>query len=204
LDQLRVWRTLGRYAAALNSIAESVVESDRQANDYFPMRWQEQVTKDVGLIFRDNVWVDRSEITLEQQDWLRRYLQSSADVQGIQGVCQFDLTIANALICDSDYDRIFLIDQEWANIAPVPSYQLACIAAEHGPESPITAAFFEGYGTSLQRAVEEIPDLYRHILLRAMRATAWARDRAPTLLDENIRRTRPILKRVLGSKDILG
>jgi len=202
-EELRIWRTLGKYAAALNSIGECIVESDEQARDYFPMRWQQQVTADVGLIFRDNMWVDRNEVTSEQQEWLREYLQYSAHLPGSQGVCQFDLTIGNALICDTDYDRIFLIDLEWANIAPAPLYQLACIAAEHGPESSITQAFFEGYGLSLHVAVEEFPDLYRLILLRAMRATAWARDRAPTLLDANLRKTSPILKRVLGSRDIL-
>jgi hypothetical protein len=62
------------------------------------------------------------------------------------GVCVFDLTIANAVMCDSDYDRIFLLDLEAANIAPVPFYQLACIAADRGPESKEANAFFEGDG----------------------------------------------------------
>lgn len=37
----------------------------------------------------------------------------------------------------------------------------------------------------------------RTILLRAMRAAAWARDRAPSLVDDNLGKVRPLLRQFL-------
>jgi hypothetical protein len=199
LDQSRVWKILGRYAAIMNSITESVVDGDGQTRDWFPVKWREQVAGDLDLIFKDNFWVGRKEITENQEGKLRDDLQQIADLECPRGVCQFDLTTGNARICESNYDRIYLFDLEWANVAPVPYYQLACIAAEHGPESEVTAAFFEGYGVSYRSLIEEGAELSRFTLLRAMRAAAWARDRAPNLLEENLRKTRPLIERFIGS-----
>ena len=193
LDEIRVWRTLGEYASHLNKIRAPVPES--QAGRLFPESWKGQVASDVEIIFREGFWLGKCELTQERQERLREYLRGSADINAPYGICQFDLTVANALICDSNYDQIYLIDLEWANIAPVPYYQLACIAAEKGPESEITKSFFDGYGLTKRQITEIDLQLNRFNLYRVMRATAWARDRCPNLVDENLNRSKPIIDR---------
>lgn len=196
IDQLRVWKTLGRYASFLNVVRPPEVGSNEAA--YFPTDWKQQVDSDVDLVFKDSLWMDRGLLSAVQQERIRNYLLGSANSTAMQGVCVFDLTIANAVICDSDYDRIFLLDLEAANIAPVPYYQLACIAADRGPASAATKAFFEGYGVSGKEFDRIAADLNRFTLYRLMRATAWARDRHPVLLEENIQRAKPVLESTLN------
>jgi hypothetical protein len=195
IEQLRVWKTLGRYAAFLNAVRPPEVGSNESA--YFPADWKQQVVSDVGLMFKDNFWLNRGLLSADQQERVRDYLVGASGVPVNHGVCMFDLTIANAVICDSDYDRIFLLDLEAANIAPVPFYQLACIAADRGPESKETEAFFEGYGIDSREAGRISEELNLFTLYRLMRATAWARDRYPALLEENIQRTRAVLESTL-------
>jgi hypothetical protein len=152
------------------------------------------VLDDVALIFRDEMWLANALLSPSTQDAARDYLLACASSKVPRGICQFDLTTANAVICDNDYERVYLLDLESANIAPVPDYQLGCIAAEKGLESDITRAFFQGYGVDLSEASARIEQF---TLYRLMRATAWARDRQPSLLNENIARTRPLLERAL-------
>jgi hypothetical protein len=192
MDQLRVWRTLGSYARFLNQIAPP--ESGTEAASYFPNTWEQQVLADVQLVFKTDLWLAHDLLSASQQDAVRKYLLDCASSSTPRGICQFDLTTANAVICNNDYEKVYLLDLEWANVGPVPYYQLGCIAAEKGLESDITRAFFEGYGTDI---TQQSPELERLTLYRLMRATAWARDRQPNLLSENIARTRPILERVL-------
>ncbi len=193
IDEKRVWKTLGSYANVLNKIAVSLIDDDSRAHEYFPVRWKEQVQSDHKLIFQDDFWVKKGILTSEKNQQIQRYLEGAFNLNIPHGVCQFDMTPANALICDSDYDRIYLIDLEWANIAPVPHYQLACIAAEKGPQSEASKSYFRGYGLTDRRMEEIAPDLHLLTLHRLMRATAWARDRRPELLEENINRTQPLL-----------
>jgi len=80
---------------------------------------------------------------------------------------------------------------------PVPYYQLACIAADRGPESEAFKAFLEGYESSDKEVALIESELRRFILYRVMRAAAWARDRYPSLLGENLQRTKPIIELVL-------
>lgn len=193
MDQDRVWQTLGMYARHLNTIAPPTPDSE--AASYFPVTWEQQVLDDIMLIFKTELWQEHALLSVEQQDEAREYLLECATCQDPQGICQFDLTIANAVICKNDYDRVYLLDLESANIAPVPYYQLGCLAAEKGLESDITGAFFEGYGYN--DASQVFSEIERFTLYRLMRATAWARDRSPNLLRENLERTRPLLERVL-------
>jgi hypothetical protein len=195
VDQLRVWETLGRYASFLNAVRRPEVGSNESA--YFPADWKQQVDSDVDLIFKDNFWLNRGLLSADQEERIRSYLLETSGISVNHGVCVFDLTIANAVICDSDYDRIFLLDLEAANVAPVPFYQLACIAADRGPESKETKAFFEGYGVDSREATRIAAELNLFTLYRLMRATAWARDRYPDLLEENIQRTKAVLESTL-------
>jgi hypothetical protein len=192
MDQHRVWRTLGMYAQHLNAIAPPTPDSE--AASYFPATWERQVLDDVTLIFKTNLWQEHGLLSAEQQGAAKGYLLECATSQDPRGICQFDLTTANAVICNHDYDKVYLLDLESANIAPVPYYQLGCLAAEKGLESDITRAFFEGYGYN--DASQTFSEIERFTLYRLMRATAWARDRAPNLLRENLERTRPLLERV--------
>lgn len=193
IDRLRVWRTLGSYARYLNQIAPPKPGSAAAA--YFPVTWEEQVLDDVSLIFKTDLWQERGLLSSSQQDAIHKYLIACACSQAPRGISQFDLTTANAVICNSDNNMVYLLDLESANIAPVPYYQLGCIAAEKGLESDITAAFFDGYGVNA--ATHAPAEVERFTLYRLMRATAWARDRYPKLLSENIERTRPVLQRVV-------
>ena len=195
IDQLRVWKTLGRYASFLNALRSPDVGSPESI--YFPTDWRQQVEADVALIFKDNLWLERGLLSATQQKKIRNYLLDASNIAAAQGVCVFDLTIANAVICNSDYERIFLLDLEAANIAPVPYYQLACIAADRGSESEPTKAFFDGYGVRGKEFERIATDLNRLTLYRLMRAPAWARDRYPVLLEENIQRTKSVLARTL-------
>jgi hypothetical protein len=195
IDQLRVWRTLGRYASFLNQVRPPEAGSAETA--YFPMGWEQQVASDVGLVFKDSFWLDHGLLSADEQELIRNYLLECASINAPQGVCVFDLTIGNAVICDSDYDQIYLLDLEMANIAPVPLYQLACIAADRGPETEVTKTFLEGYGADGKELGRIASDLNRFILYRLMRAAAWARDRYPRLLEENIQRTQPVLEATL-------
>jgi hypothetical protein len=194
IDRLKVWKTLGMYASYLNQVvapAANCVESS-----YFPISWEEQVALDVDLIFKDEFWLQRGVLTLKQQELMRGYLLDCANNAFMLGVCQFDLTIANAVICEADYKRIFLLDLESANIAPVPYYQLACIAADQGPTSEAYGAFLAGYG--LKNEAQAASELNRFTLYRVLRAAAWARDRCPSLIEENLRRSRPIIELTLA------
>ena len=193
-DQLRVWRTLGHYAYQLNQIYPSPAE----AAAYFPMTWEQQVTSEIDLIFSDDLWLDKGLLNSEQQEFVQHYLRGCGRIESPRGVCQFDLTVANAVICRSDDAKIYLLDLESANTAPVPYYQVGCIVAEKGPESAAAQAFFEGYGIDSENRHGMESELERFVLYRLMRATAWARDRYPALLEENLRRTRPVLACVLG------
>lgn len=190
LDQIRVWRKLGYYASHLNKIQRPIGEP---AKSYFPVSWEEQVQSDLELIFKGSIWTEREVVTPKELDRLREYLFKCADSSQTQGVCQFDMTQWNCVIQNSDYERIFLLDLESANIAPAPHYQLACIAAEKGPDADTTKAYFEGYGVT-----QEDPELNRFILYRVMRATAWARDRQPQLIDENIRRSKLMIAKTFS------
>ncbi len=196
VDQLRVWRTLGGYARQLNQVAPPASGSQEAA--YFPMSWEKQAADDIGLIFKTTLWRDAGMLSQEQQEQITSYLQGCASTTGSMGICQFDMTIANAVICGDDYNKIYLLDLESANVAPVPRYQLACIAADRGLESEPVKAFFEGYGLASASPDALDPELERFLLYRLMRATAWARDRYPSLLAENLRRTEPVLTRVVG------
>ena len=193
MDQHRVWRTLGMYARHLNKIAPPAPDSE--AASYFPATWERQVLDDVTLIFKTDLWQEHGLLSAEQQGAARVYLLDCAMSQDPRGICQFDLTTANAVICNHDYDKVYLLDLESANVAPVPYYQLGCLAAEKGLESDITRAFFEGYGC--HDVSQAFYGIERFTLYRLMRATAWARDRAPNLLRENLERTRPLLERVV-------
>jgi hypothetical protein len=77
------------------------------------------------------------------------------------------------------------------NIASVLYYQLACLVAEKGLESNVTRAFFGGCGGD---SFDISGELERFTLYGLMRATASARDRCPSLVGENIERTRPALE----------
>lgn len=192
VDQLRVWRTLGFYARLLNQIPPPRIGTE--AASYFPATWEQQVLDDVALIFKDDLWLTNGLLSSSAQDRAREYLLDCGSSGAPLGICQFDLTTANAVICNGDYERVYLLDLESANVAPVPDYQLGCIAAEKGLESDVTRVFFEGYGVDIG-AVS--PRIEQFTLYRLMRATAWARDRQPSLLGENIARTQPLLKRIL-------
>lgn len=192
VDQLRVWRTLGLYARLLNRIPPP--QDDTDATSHFPVTWEQQVLDDVEVIFKDDFWLAHDLLTPSTQAAARSYLFDCISPGTPRGICQFDLTVANAVICNNDYERVYLLDLEWANIGPVPDYQLGCIAADKGLESDITRAFFEGYGVEVCQASARIEQF---TLYRLMRATAWARDRQPGLLAENIARTRRMLERAL-------
>lgn len=195
MDQIRVWKTLGKYASYLNQIEAPKPGSAEAA--YFPTTWKQQVASDMDLIFKDDLWLKSGLLFPAQQDLLRSYLLASATVEAPQGVCVFDLTIGNAVICDSDYEKVYLLDLEAANIAPVPHYQLACIAADRGPDSDAAIAFREGYRIHENKLAWSDSEFNRFTLYRVMRASAWARDRYPSLLEENLRRTKPIIEHAL-------
>lgn len=194
LDQNRIWRVLGSYGRYLNQV--NPPSAPEELARLFPQGWAAQVEADVSIIFRGSLWLDRGFLTPEQQGVVRGYLEGCASGSAPLGICQFDMTVANAVICNGDYQKIYLLDLESANIAPVPYYQLACIAADKGPSSEPARAFFEGYGPG---ADQDPAELRRFLLYRVMRATAWARDRYPALLDENLERTRPVLAQALSS-----
>jgi hypothetical protein len=194
LDRLRVWHTLGSYARRLNQIAPPSAES--VAATYFPQAWKEQLVADVDLIFRNDFWIDRNLLSPSQQDQTRSLLLDCASITAPLGVCNFDLTLANAVISNSDYNSMYLLDLEYVNIAPVPHYQLACVAANEGQYSESTRAFYDGYGLDTPTLDTLAPTIARFTLLRLMRATAWARDRFPALLEENLARTAPLLTKL--------
>jgi hypothetical protein len=112
VDQLRVWRTLGSYARLLNQIAPP--ESGTEAASLFPTTWEQQVLDDVGLVFKDDLWLAHNLLSPSQQDAVRNYLLDCASSSAPRGTCQFDLTTANAVICNNDYERVYLLDLEWA------------------------------------------------------------------------------------------
>lgn len=197
-DIIRVWRILGEYASYLNKIKPP--EINDPAIQYFTESWERQIVDDVETIFKDDFWVNRNELSYEQQNRLREYLLGNATFNAPQGICQFDLSIGNALICNSNYNKIYLIDFEWVNIAPVPFYQLACISADKGYRSEISNSFFAGYGVTTKQATDIDLELNRFILQRVMRATAWARDRCPSLIDANIKRSRAVIDRTFRDK----
>lgn len=192
IDNLRVWSTLGGYAAQLNKIREP---DPSKAVTIFPMSWEEQVRSDIEIIFKEDFWIEQGILDPQEQELLRGYLLETGASTAPKGACQFDMTPANTVIQSSRYDRIYLLDLEWANLAPTPYYQLACIAAEKGPNSEEAKAFFEGYGFN---SSEDHEELQRFTLYRVMRATGWARDRRPELVQENIQRALPIIKNALN------
>jgi Fructosamine kinase len=95
IDQIKVWRILGSYARHLNQIQAPKNESE--ANTYFLTSWEQQVTEDLDLIFKDNLWLDSGLMSQDQQDLVRSYLLKCKTVEAPRGVCQFDLSIANAV-----------------------------------------------------------------------------------------------------------
>jgi hypothetical protein len=194
IDTIRVWEVLGMYAWHLNSIHPPKPTSDEAT--YFPISWEDQVKQDIDLIWKDDLWISSGVLSHDQSTTYKEMLHSCATVEAPHRISQFDLSIANAVICNSNYEQIYLLDLEAANVAPAPFYQLACIAADRGPVSEATAAFFRGYGLNEKKLYSLGPHLNRFILYRLMRATAWARDRYPALLEENLKRTRLFLNSV--------
>lgn len=196
VDTIRIWRILGGYAAHLNKIPEPM---DEPARTFFPSTWADQVVTEINLIFKDDLWIQRAHRTVSEIHRLREILVQCAMDSVPRGVCQFDLTCANAVIQNFDYEKVYLLDLEWACIAPVPSYQLACIAAENGVDAASTKAFYEGYGLTDAVLAEHQEQISLLTLFRVMRATAWARDRCPALLDENVRRSKPFIDHMLAA-----
>ena len=194
IDEIKVWEVLGSYARYLNNIHPPSDTSDEAA--YFPISWEEQLLQDIDLIWKDDMWISSGILTREHYPTFQESLLSCVVADIPRRLSQFDLSIGNAVICNSNYDQIYLLDLEAANIAPAPYYQLACIAADRGPQSDATKAFFRGCGLTTEKILSLQPTLNKFILYRLMRATAWARDRYPALLEENLGRTRLFLSSI--------
>lgn len=196
IGSISVWQTLGEYASHLNKIKPPKL--NEAAVEYFTESWEDQINSDVEIIFKNNFWVEKGEITIEEQVRLREYLLGNALIEAPHGVCQFDLSIGNALICKSNQNKIYIMDFEWVNIAPVPFYQLACVLADKGQKSEISNAFLKGYGLTEKQIADYDQELNRFILQRVMRATAWARDRCPSLIEANLIKSKPIISKTIS------
>lgn len=177
IDRLRVWKTLGLYASKLNGIHIDLADNDSESTKWFNQSWEDVVAEEIELSFGDEYWELSGVLTNEQLLRLKIGLESLAGIKAPLGVCQIDMCCENALIRNSNYDEIYLLDLELTTAAPVPHYQLACVARTWGLTSDIMKAFRAGYGLSDSAFGEIMQDLQRLTVLRTMRQAGRARQK---------------------------
>lgn len=100
---------------------------------------------------------------------MQRFEQCGA-IDAKSGICQWDVSCANARIRKGNYDDTVLLDLEFAIAAPVPHYQLACVAKPYGVLSREMNAFTSGYGLSEDQLIEMMPTVKALVALKVMRS----------------------------------
>jgi hypothetical protein len=178
-DNLRVWKTLGSYMAGLNGIP--VVGSGERmlSPGCFESSWQDVLNKEIAIVFRDNYFEEHGIFPKSALASLRHKLQECGAIDAKSGICHWDVSCANARIRNGNYDDIILLDLEFAIAAPVPHYQLACVAKPYGVLSREMTAFTSGYGLSENQLMEMMPDVKALVALKLMRSVRWGQDRRP-------------------------
>ncbi len=178
-DHQRVWTVLGGYAARLNSIPITGCGSEMLSAGRFKHSWEQELGAELAIVFRDDFWRQSGLLSATQVSEVRREIENCALIQANSGVCHWDIGLNNARIRHYNYADIFLLDLEFSLAAPVPHYQLACVAQPHGASSPEMKAFTAGYGIPDETLAEISPDLERLVVLKCMRSVRWAQDRRP-------------------------
>ena len=184
IDHLRVWKTLGDYASKLNTIPIKGFGSEMQSDGCFRFHWAEVAGYNLNRVFRDSYWEDCGVLTHSQASKLKSLLEECARIQAGPGICHVDISCGNTLLRNGNYDEVFMLDLEFATAAPVPHYQLACVAQYWGFSSEIMAAFCAGYGLSEARLAAIAPDVKRFTVLQSMESLRWTQDHCPKRIQE--------------------
>lgn len=178
-DQLAVWKALGSHAARLNQVPLVGEHGAQGAAQHFELSWGRTIRPELEMVFRDDYWTETGILTEAQSRKLQTDLYRCSEIDAPLGICQWDIGPDNSRIRNNNDKDIVLLDLEWVVVAPVPHYQLACVATPCGLSSKTMDAFVSGYGLSKAEFNDLLPDLKRLMVLRSMRSVRWAQDRKP-------------------------
>ena len=197
---LRVWEVIGAQAAKLNRIHVSGYGTEMLAPGCFQATWPHMLSGQLTTAFRDSVLEEYGMLSARQVAALQAELEKSAEIKAPAGICVWDIGPDNARIRGNDYREIYLLDFEFALAAPVPHYQLACVAKPRGLFSEEMAAFTLGYGISSEHLEELLPDLKRLVVLGHLGSVRWAQDRRPECLAGNLKAAAEAIFSLLGER----
>jgi hypothetical protein len=186
VDRLRLWRTLGEYAARANSIIVCGYGGDMDPVQpgTFMDTWQGLITQNANSIWRDDYWISSGTFTVGQVATLKALLTGLADISGPTRLCYTDLGPKNTILSPGEDGTVYLLDWEFAKAAPAPAYQLSRVAMYWGYHSQVMAAFLDGYGLSETQLCAIEQDVKLLTVAGALNSVRWVQDNQPSEVDE--------------------
>jgi len=197
-DKLRLWNTLGEYAAKLNSVDVQSYPNQQQLKSWFGS-WESFIAREIEIIFRDDYWVDCGFLSLDELQTIKGKFEKFATTDFCSGICHWDIGLDNCIVANNSYEELYMLDLEFAMIAPVPHYQLAVVGKTWGFESPEMKAFSDGYGISAEQREDMAQDFKTMAALLRMRSVRWAQDRSPGEVKGRLEDTRGAISELLGN-----
>lgn len=173
-DATPVWKALGHYARLLNGIKVEGLGDIMTAPGKFSLTRDEVVSGELRVLFQDpTLWRERLGWSSRKITAAFNCINSLRRSELALGLCNFDIGPGNSMVRGFASPEIIIHDLDMACAAPVPHFQLACVAQSQGLRSSATKAFVEGYGNdgideSLQRELDPF------VLMRHMRSIRWA------------------------------
>jgi len=175
LDKLQLWETLGGYAAKLNSVDIESYTNCAQLRSWFGDS-SSFISSEIEIIFQDDYWEKYAFLPPDKLKALKDRLNKFANADLPMGLCHWDIGLDNCIYAN---EKLYMLDLEFALLAPVPFYQLAVVARTWGLDSSEMKAFSRGYGINVNQFGQMEQDLLSIAALLRLRSVRWAQDRAP-------------------------
>lgn len=180
-----LWRTLGRYAAAMRAVPLGADAPDALFSRFgrdLPTAWRRHLQYNLDRLTDDDPLLELGVYERREQPSLRDILLQLADVPLTHGLGHGDLTLANVLV--PDRGAPVLIDWGSASAGPSPWADLVQLhrhRVRDGVADEYLDAFTEGCGLVPSQVPDTVADL---TLLGDLDLVRWARERAPQRLAE--------------------
>ena len=183
MNKIQLWETLGEYAAKLNRIDIRSSRDLKSLQEWFG-NLEGFIAREIAIIFRDNYWEKCGLFSPEDIRLIHNKLEKLSSAEMPISICHWDIGLDNCLVAE---DKLYMLDLEYALVAPSPIYQLAVVGRTYGFHSMEMQAFSKGYGVSPTALDEMSEDLNCVVALLRMRSLRWAQDRSPGQIVEKLR-----------------
>lgn len=184
LQQYKIWKLLGRYAATVHQIQTAGFGDHMVKPGFFNGSWDNFLDYNISSLTKTDILIKDGILTNDESAKIKKLFEELKNKKFRFALNHGDISLKNCLV--DNQDQVYLIDWGSAESHIIPHFDLIEIIKASfnlAINNPNFKAFLKGYGISGLELKSLLPEIKTLMILRAIDKLRWGMERKPEKIE---------------------